>query len=57
MVEPDKCIGCKLCVQLGCPAVKYDVAGKKASIDEISCVDCGLCAQVCPQNAITLGGE
>ena len=57
VVEPDKCIGCKLCVQLGCPAVKYDVAGKKASIDEISCVDCGLCAQVCPQNAITLGGE
>lgn len=51
-VEEGKCIGCRLCLELGCPAVTFDVETKKAGIDEILCVDCGLCAQVCPQKAI-----
>jgi indolepyruvate ferredoxin oxidoreductase alpha subunit len=51
-VEQDACIGCKQCVQTGCPAVMFDVGAKKAATDEILCVDCGLCAQVCPVNAI-----
>lgn len=51
-VEREACTGCRLCVELGCPAVTFDAAAKKAGIDEILCVDCGLCAQVCPRGAI-----
>ena len=57
LVYQDKCNGCKICVQLGCPAIKYDAVQKKSSIDEINCVDCGLCQQYCPQKAISMGGK
>lgn len=52
-VDKAECIGCRICVELGCPAITYDSEARKAGIDEILCVDCGLCSQVCPQNAIT----
>lgn len=51
-VDRETCTGCRLCVELGCPAVTFDAAAKKAGIDEILCVDCGLCTQVCPRGAI-----
>ncbi len=51
-VNQDKCIGCTLCVQLGCPAVGWDKSKKKAFIDPVLCVGCDLCAQVCPVKAI-----
>ncbi len=51
-VDQEKCIGCQLCVQLGCPAVGWDKKTKKAFIDPVLCVGCTLCAQVCPVNAI-----
>jgi len=51
-VDKEKCTGCRACVELGCPAVTYVVPSRKAGIDEILCVDCGLCSQVCPQGAI-----
>jgi indolepyruvate ferredoxin oxidoreductase alpha subunit len=51
-VEQDLCDGCKTCVTLGCSSIKYDVDTKKASIDSITCCDCGLCIQVCPTKAI-----
>jgi indolepyruvate ferredoxin oxidoreductase alpha subunit len=56
-VDQDLCNGCKSCVSLGCSAVKYDVDAKKASIDSITCCDCGLCIQVCPSKAISKGGS
>lgn len=46
----DKCIGCRTCVELGCPAITFK--NGKADIDRSLCVDCGICAQVCPVNAI-----
>lgn len=56
-VNGERCNGCRLCVQLGCPAVTFDPEAKKAGIDTALCVDCGLCAQVCPREAIGMGGN
>ncbi len=50
-VDADKCIGCKMCLKVGCPAVT--VENKKARIDRIQCVGCTVCAQVCPKGAIS----
>ena len=50
-VDQDKCIGCRKCLSVGCPAVL--VEGKKARIDPNQCVGCTVCAQVCPMGAIS----
>ena len=50
-VDTDKCIGCRKCLKVGCPAVM--VNGKKSSIDPTQCVGCTVCAQVCPVGAIS----
>ncbi len=48
-VVPEKCNGCGACFDLGCPAIeKHD---KKAVINEVLCVGCGLCLQVCKFDA------
>ena len=49
-VDAEKCIGCKKCLGVGCPAIM--VKDKKARIDENQCVGCTVCAQVCPMGAI-----
>jgi len=47
----DKCTNCMACVKLlGCPALI--VEDGKVKINEASCVVCGLCASVCPYNAV-----
>ena len=51
VVDTDKCIGCKSCLRVGCPAVM--VKNKKAFIDPNQCVGCTVCAQVCPKGAIS----
>lgn len=51
VVDTEKCIGCKKCLKVGCPAVM--VKDKKSSIDPTQCVGCTVCAQVCPVGAIT----
>lgn len=51
-VDEDTCNGCKICLQLGCPAMTFDAERKKAGVDASGCTDCGLCLQVCPKGAI-----
>ncbi|MGC8896218.1 MAG: indolepyruvate ferredoxin oxidoreductase subunit alpha [Candidatus Bathyarchaeia archaeon] len=47
----DKCTNCMVCIKLlGCPALIFD--GGKVGISEALCNACGLCASVCPYNAI-----
>jgi indolepyruvate ferredoxin oxidoreductase, alpha subunit len=65
VVDQNKCIGCKACVTLGCPAISYNlVEGEKAvtadgkkrkgvsSIEASLCPGCHLCFQVCKFGAI-----
>ncbi len=49
-VDREKCIGCKTCLALGCPALTM-VEGK-SFIQDTVCVGCGMCADVCPKGAI-----
>ncbi len=51
-VDPEKCIKCKLCVDL-CP--KKAIAVKSpAYVDEAACKGCGSCAAACPADAINM---
>ena len=49
-VEQDKCIGCKACMKIGCPAIS--IVSGKAKIDPTLCVGCGVCAQLCKVGAL-----
>jgi len=51
-VDAEKCIGCKLCMKCGCPALSFDQDRKKAVIEALQCVGCGVCGQICPKDAI-----
>jgi len=57
VVDVEKCIGCKMCVKTGCPALRFDKATKKVEIDNNQCVACEVCLQVCPVKAISRVGE
>jgi len=52
VVSSDRCRGCKSCMKIGCPAVSF--GNNHASIDPTVCVGCGLCAQLCHFEAITV---
>ncbi|MDR2457199.1 MAG: indolepyruvate ferredoxin oxidoreductase subunit alpha [Clostridiales Family XIII bacterium] len=48
-VNEERCISCKKCISIGCPAIEFlDIA----KIDEISCTGCEICKQICPIDAI-----
>ena len=49
-VDEDKCVGCKQCMSIGCPAIA--VKDKKAHIDPTLCIGCKVCAQMCKFGAI-----
>ncbi|GAB6904311.1 Indolepyruvate oxidoreductase subunit IorA [Desulfosarcina cetonica] len=63
VVDEAACIGCKMCLKLGCPSISQggiipDEEGKKerryARIDAATCYGCTLCEQICKQDAISV---
>lgn len=49
-VDENKCVGCKQCMSIGCPAIA--VKDKKAHIDPTLCIGCKVCSQMCKFGAI-----
>lgn len=50
-VDPELCNNCKVCVDyFGCPAIRFK--DDKAYIDDVTCVQCGMCVEVCKRRAI-----
>ncbi len=48
-VDSEKCIGCKSCMKIGCPAIS--IKDGKAVVDSTQCVGCSVCSQLCPKKA------
>ena len=48
--DPEKCKGCKACMNIGCPAIS--MVDGKAKIDNTLCVGCGVCEQLCKFDAL-----
>ena len=53
-VNADNCVGCKMCLKIGCPAIS--MVDGKAVVDTSICVGCGLCADMCKLGCFE-GGE
>lgn len=49
-VNENKCVGCKQCLKIGCPAIS--IHNGKCVIDHTQCVGCGICKEMCKLNAI-----
>ena len=50
-VDPVKCVGCRSCMKIGCPAIS--IRAGKAQVDSTQCVGCGVCAQLCGVKAFS----
>ncbi len=57
-VDPRKCIGeacgCdRVCTRVfKCPGLIWDAKEGKSKVDEVICIGCGVCAEICPEGAI-----
>ena len=49
-VDAEKCVGCKACMKIGCPAIS--IVDGKAKVDSTQCVGCGVCQQLCKFGAL-----
>ena len=54
-VNTDKCIGCKSCMRIGCPAIS--IKDGKAHVDNTLCVGCNVCSQLCNFGAFESTGK
>ncbi len=55
IADSDKCVGCKACMKIGCPAIS--IVNGKAKIDNTLCTGCGVCAQLCKLDALQAAKE
>ncbi len=53
VADPAKCVGCKACMKIGCPAIS--IVDGKAKVDNTLCVGCGVCQQLCKLGALKEG--
>jgi indolepyruvate ferredoxin oxidoreductase alpha subunit len=56
-VNLETCIGCHTCVKVGCPSISLSEeltpkGRNKSHIDQLTCIGCTVCQQVCPVGAI-----
>jgi len=54
-VNTGKCIGCKSCMRIGCPAIS--IKNGKAHVDNTLCVGCNVCSQLCNFGAFESTGK
>ena len=54
-IHADKCVGCKMCMKIGCPAIS--MKDGKAQIDNTLCTGCNVCTQLCKIGAMKKGEE
>ena len=60
-VDQEKCRKCRKCIrEIGCPGIVVEEG--KVVIDMSQCTGCGICAEICPFDAIEVtrlpgGGE
>ncbi len=52
-VDAEKCIGCKMCMKVGCPAISME--NGKAKVDATLCTGCSVCMQLCKVGALQEG--
>ncbi|MBQ9433876.1 MAG: indolepyruvate ferredoxin oxidoreductase subunit alpha [Synergistaceae bacterium] len=50
-VDTAKCVTCKSCTRIGCPALS--IKDGKAHVDSTLCVGCGVCTQLCKFGAFS----
>jgi len=55
IVDTNKCVGCKSCMRIGCPAIS--IKNGKAAIDNTLCVGCEVCSQLCHFGALQSAKE
>ncbi|MGE5483810.1 MAG: indolepyruvate ferredoxin oxidoreductase subunit alpha [Ignavibacteriales bacterium] len=51
VVNPEKCLKCELCVTC-CSQKAPHTDGDAVVIDSSLCIECGACADMCPNEAI-----